>query len=109
MGRPLRIEWGDKATTDLEELLAYIAERNSAAADAVRDQIWSAVEHLCEYPQTGHSADEPGVFIKPLSRYPYLVFFKVVGDELHILHIRHGARRHPGFMDEPHEFVTERA
>jgi plasmid stabilization system protein ParE len=105
MGRPLAIEWGDQAATELEELLAYIAERNPSAANNVRDQIWSAVEHLSEYPQTGHPADELGVFIKPLSRYPYLVFYKVVGQELHILHVRHGARRHPGFQEAAAEFA----
>ncbi len=87
------IEWGEDAATDLEELLAYIAERNTVAADGVQDRIWSAVTSLSEYPQTGHPADEPGVFIKPLPRITYLVFYTIVGDELHVLHIRHAAIR----------------
>lgn len=105
MGRPLTVEWGDEAAADLEALLAYIAERNPAAADHVRDQIWSAVTYLSEYPQTGHLADEPRVFIKPLSQIPYLIFYTVVGDELHVLYVRHGARRPPGFQEAAAEFA----
>ena len=35
----------------------------------------------------------PSVLVMPLGRYPYLVFYEVVGDEVQILHIRHSARR----------------
>lgn len=105
MGRPLTVEWGDEAAADLEALLAYIAERNPAAADNVRDQIWTAVTYLSEFPQTGHPTDEPSIFIKPLSRMPYLIFYTVVGDELHVLRVRHGARRHPGFEEEAVAFA----
>jgi hypothetical protein len=29
----------------------------------------------------------------PLGRYPYLIFYTISGDELSILHVRHGARK----------------
>ena len=32
------------------------------------------------------------VRVMPVVRYPYLIFYTVSGDELRILHIRHGAR-----------------
>jgi len=102
---PLIVQWGEEATSDLEELLAYIAQDNPAASLRIRDIIWEAAEYLSWFPQTGHKSDVPDVWIKPLSRYPYLIFYTIVGEELHILRVLHGARRHPGFQEEAAAFV----
>jgi hypothetical protein len=32
----------------------------------------------------------------PLGRYPYLIFYTAIDEELFVLHIRHGARKPPG-------------
>jgi plasmid stabilization system protein ParE len=39
-----------------------------------------------------------------LSRYPF-IFFRIKDDELEILRIRHGARRHPGFQEAAAAFA----
>lgn len=46
-----------------------------------------------------------GMFALRLSRYPHIIFFRIRHGELEILHIRHGARRHPGFMEEAAAFT----
>jgi plasmid stabilization system protein ParE len=40
--------------------------------------------------------DEMGVRMAPLGRYPYLIFYAIEGDDVVILHVRHGARQRPG-------------
>jgi len=35
------------------------------------------------------------VRVMPLGRYPYILFYTAAGDELIVLHIRHGSRKPP--------------
>ncbi len=35
----------------------------------------------------------PGVRVMPLGRYPYLIFYTVLENELFVLHVRHASRR----------------
>jgi plasmid stabilization system protein ParE len=69
--------------------------------------IKSEIELLGYFPWHGRETDQPGVMARTLSRYPYIVFYRVEieRDTLVVLHVLHGARRHPGFQDEAAEFV----
>jgi plasmid stabilization system protein ParE len=40
-------------------------------------------------------AERPGVRRVPLVRYPYLIFYKVLADEVIVLRVVHGARKEP--------------
>jgi plasmid stabilization system protein ParE len=41
------------------------------------------------------ATERPGVRRVPLVRYPYLIFYKVLGDEVIVLRVVHGARKEP--------------
>ena len=68
------------------------AGRNPRGAERVRQHIMHTVDMLTDFPFLGKSTQEPRVRSLVLSKYPYLVFYSVVRDEVVILHIRHGAR-----------------
>jgi toxin ParE1/3/4 len=40
-------------------------------------------------------AERPGVRRVPLVRYPYILFYKVLADEVVVLRVVHGARKEP--------------
>lgn len=95
----MKVRYSETALRELDEIFAYIYERNRSAAAAVVDRVDRVAALLEEFPFAGHTTDEPGVRIMPLVRYPYLVFYAVNGEEIVILHVRHGARLRPWGRD----------
>jgi toxin ParE1/3/4 len=92
----MKVRYSETALREIDQIFAYIHQRNPSAAAAVVDRVKRVAALLEEYPFAGHTADEPDVRIMPLVRYPYLLFYSVSDDdEVVILHVRHGARRRP--------------
>ena len=57
-------------------------------------QIRATIDRLGHFPFSARVAGRIGVRIKPVSRYPYLVFYAVdpAANELQILSVRHSAQ-----------------
>jgi toxin ParE1/3/4 len=89
------VRYTDIALAEVDELLAYIAERSPQGAANVRRAIEDAVSRLEEQPFSGRQTDISGVRLTKTARYPYLIFHYVSEGELAILHVRHGARLWP--------------
>jgi plasmid stabilization system protein ParE len=105
MRKPLAVRFTLGARSDLNEIFRYIAADNPAAADAVLGAVREAAQMIADFPRLRRRTDERGVKALALGRYPYLVFFRVKRDQIDILRVRHGARRHPGFQEEAAEFI----
>ena len=88
----MRVAYTPDASGDLDRIHAYIAERNPRAATAVSDAIRKLAEGLADFPYIGHPTSAGGVHVLTLRRYPFRMFYRVVGDEVQILHVRHDAR-----------------
>jgi len=81
------------AENDLAEIWSYIAADNLKAADSLVTQIAATFDLIRESPEIGFQADEikPGVRCKPVKRN-YLIFYKIVRDDVYILRVLHAAR-----------------
>jgi plasmid stabilization system protein ParE len=55
--------------------------------------IREAAAQLGENPHSGYATDDPQLRIKFVVRFPYKIFYRLRGDAVEILHIRHTARR----------------
>lgn len=88
----LKIRFAPRALNDLSEIRSYLTQHSPLGAERVRVHIAETVERLSDFPRLGRATDEPDVRVLPLTRYPYVVFYSVMSDEVVILHIRHGAR-----------------
>jgi toxin ParE1/3/4 len=90
----VKATYSPRAIADLHDIASYLTSRSPAGARAVERRIRKTVALLAEFPGAGRALEQrPAVRLVPLGRYPYLIFYTVSGDELIILHVRHGARK----------------
>jgi addiction module RelE/StbE family toxin len=99
----MRVRYARGAITDLVRIADYIREHNPRAAEAVEKRIRASIDQLERFPFIGRPTDDPTIRMFPIVRYPYLVFYEVVGGEVIVHHIRHGRRERP----EPGEVRSE--
>lgn len=89
----MNVVYAPRALRDLNGIAEYLAEHNPTAAVSVLGAIKSSIDTLGYFPQIGRLIDTSGHRRVPVLRYPYLIFYRIAGYELFILHIRHASRR----------------
>lgn len=90
----MRVRYTARSRADLAEIYSYVSRDDVAAAKRVQRTIFDAIEFLAAFPYAGiRNVRAPELRSKPVSRYPYRVHYRLKGEELWALHIRHTARR----------------
>jgi toxin ParE1/3/4 len=54
-----------------------------------------AIARLEEFPRLGREGRIPGTRELIVSRTPYLVAYRIIGDAIHVLRVLHGRQRWP--------------
>ena len=91
----MRIRWLKKAIKNLDVEADYIAEENAAAAAEMFVYLKTKVDSLKDFPSTGRPGRVPGTRELVIDRYPFVVPYRIVGDELHVLRVFHTRRKPP--------------
>jgi toxin ParE1/3/4 len=91
----MRVRFTDTALSELDDILRFLSERNPRAATGVAKRVRGVAALLADYPLSGREADEPGVRIASVVRFPFIIFYTVASDEVVILNVRHAARQWP--------------
>jgi len=93
----VRILWTDEALEDLVEIVAdYYANASSSAAESVERRIIEHVEALPPFPERIRKSDRiPGAHELIVNRLPYVVFVKLLSEEIVVLNVVHTARMFP--------------
>lgn len=86
-----RVVWSKRAERDLERIRAYIGQFAPLSAQRMALKLVTAVESLSEHPHRGRPAGRHARELVVIS--PYLVRYRVRGDVVEVLRIRHGAQR----------------
>jgi toxin ParE1/3/4 len=91
----MRVEWSNRALSDMEELRAYIAQDSAARADDVFLKIATAVGRLEKYPLSGRPGRVAGTRELVVSKTPYIVPYCIRNGAPEIIAVVHGSRQWP--------------
>jgi toxin ParE1/3/4 len=81
------------ALADLDDIFAYVAQDNPAAAARLVARIEDVAARIAASPYTGEATGKSGFRRFPVGSY--LIVYEVGTDEVVIHYVRHGARRRP--------------
>lgn len=99
--RPVRIRRA--ADADMDEIFAWIARDDPAAADRTIDRIVAAAQRLADFPESGRIRPEIGPRVRSLPVGRYILLYKVEPDHVDVVRIVHGSRRFESLVDEPED------
>jgi len=82
-----KVVWSDRAVSDVENIKAYIAQFNPSAAG----RLVAAALQLESAPAIGRATTRGRRELAIVT--PYLIRYRITGNRVTILEVRHGARR----------------
>jgi toxin ParE1/3/4 len=90
----MKVRYASRARNDIEEIYSYIAKENPQAAKRVKSAILATIKFVASRPYVGiKNARATELRSRLVSRYPNRIHYLIRGQDMLILHIRHGARR----------------
>ena len=91
----MKIRWLRAALRNLDEQAACIANDNPEAALRIVAQVRDAIQRLARHPSLGRPGRLPSTRELVVSGTPYVIPYRVRGDQVEILRVLHGAQRWP--------------
>lgn len=90
----MKVVYASRALRDIDDILTYIRERSPGGARSVSLAIEHAVQTCASNPNAAGQTDEPGVYRRPLGRYRYTIFYRILaeGEGIEVARVIHGAR-----------------
>jgi len=94
----MKVRWTRRALQRLEEIGDHIALDNPAAASRVVAVIGQKVEGLAAHPLVGRAGRVAGTRELVVVGTPYVVAYRIRGQQIAILAVFHGAQRWPATL-----------
>jgi toxin ParE1/3/4 len=94
----VRLEWSAWAQADRDAIFDTIEANNPRAAAAVDKRISDRITVLQRLPMSGRLGRVEGTRELVITRTPYIVAYRIIGDAVHILRVLHSARQWPNDM-----------
>lgn len=95
MGEKRLLEWTIRSSANIAGIRDYIASDNPQAAQNVLGEIRRTANSLCAFPMLGHVGRRAGTRELVITRYPYLIIYRLGAKKVHILSVVHQSRKHP--------------
>jgi toxin ParE1/3/4 len=94
-GLIVRVRWLKTANSDLDAATEYIFGEDPEAARDMYAHIRERVAGLAKRPHTGRPGRVFGTRELALERYPYVIPYRIRGNEAQVLRVFHTSRRPP--------------
>jgi toxin ParE1/3/4 len=91
--RGMIVRYSRRASRDLVDTLAYLAERSPQGAMRVSSSLRGSIDVLIEQPFSGLRTTGEDLLVKIVPDYPYKIFYRVKDNAIEIVHIRHASRK----------------
>ncbi|WP_016946644.1 type II toxin-antitoxin system RelE/ParE family toxin [Klebsiella pneumoniae] len=91
----MQVKWLRKAALNLEDAHDHLAKENSRVAQEFVLEVYRLVYLLVDQPAMGRPGRVPGTRELVLQPYPFLIPYRVKGEEIHILRVFHTRLRLP--------------
>ena len=89
----MRLRWSPEAASNLDEIHEYLVTEHSPFAPSTIKTIYEAIRALRDMPYRGRQGRIEGTRELVLSKLPFIVVYRVSEDAVHVISIRHAARR----------------
>ncbi|MGC2809863.1 MAG: type II toxin-antitoxin system RelE/ParE family toxin [Bradyrhizobium sp.] len=91
----MKLVYSRQALADLDSIATYyVTNATPAVADAVERRLKDVIDRICRSPEAApRVAQRSGIRVATVVRYPFRIFYRLHGDTVDILHIRHTSRR----------------
>lgn len=96
----MRIRRSPQAIRDVDEIWLTIARDDPGAATGMVERIIAAAARLAEFPFSAPARPEIGPEVRSVVVSRYLVLYRVIGGEVLVVRVVHGARDITGLLDE---------
>ncbi|SHN72949.1 type II toxin-antitoxin system RelE/ParE family toxin [Desulfitobacterium chlororespirans] len=92
------------ARDDIGEIFIYIAADNPESALEISEKIIEKIDLLAEFPYAGKIVPDSALAkqeYRMLTVSNYIIFYKVIDNEVIVYRILHGMRDYPGLFNGP--------
>lgn len=91
----MRVRWLRRALQNLDAEAAYIAQDSPQSAAVFVAHLLASARMLAQHPQMGRPGRVPGTRELVVTRFPYILPYRVRGQAFEILRVFHTARKWP--------------
>lgn len=91
----MQVRWLRQALRNLDEEAAYIAQDSPQSAAALVRHLMASAQMLGQHPQMGRPGRVPGTRELVVTRFPFILPYRVRGQSIEILRVFHTARKWP--------------
>ncbi len=91
----MQLKWLRQALRNLDDEAAYIAQDSPQSAAAFVSHLMSSADMLIAHPQMGRPGRVPGTRELVITRFPYILPYRVRNETVEILRVFHTARKWP--------------